>query len=159
MTAGEGAAATDATRAGTTRALRDIERELGVLLHRVRRRTAENAQAVDPGLQPAAYPVLLYVVEHEGVRAAAIVDHFGIDKGAVSRHVGHLEALGLVTRSCDPDDRRAQVLVATATGQERVRSLQAERRRVFADRLSDWSEEELADLAGRLARYNAALGG
>ena len=156
---GEGAAATDAARAGTTRALRDIERELGVLLHRVRRRTAENAQAVDPGLQPAAYPVLLYVVEHEGVRAAAIVDHFGIDKGAVSRHVGHLEALGLVTRSCDPDDRRAQVLVATATGQERVRSLQAERRRVFADRLSDWSEEELADLAGRLARYNAALGG
>ena len=51
------------------------------------------------------------------------------------------------------------MLVATATGQERVRSLQAERRRVFADRLSDWSEEELADLAGRLARYNAALGG
>ncbi len=105
-----------------------IERELGVLIHRVRRRTAQSAPAVHPELQPAALPVLLYVVDREPVRASDVVDHFGIDKGAVSRHVGHLEALGLVTRRCDPNDRRAQAIVPTALARRRVESVRAQRR-------------------------------
>lgn len=136
-----------------------IERELGVLLHRVRRRMTHSAAAVHPDLQPAALSVLLFVSEHEGARASDVVEHFGIDKGAVSRHVVHLEALGLLTRSSHPEDRRAQTLVPTELGAARLAAARAERRRDVADRLSDWRAEELASLADQLARYNRALEG
>lgn len=139
--------------------LRRIERELGVLIHRVRRRTVLSAPAVHVDLQPAAMPVLVFVVDHQGVRASEVVDHFGIDKGAVSRHVTHLESLGLITRAGDPDDGRAQILVATDLGRDRITALRAERRRVVAGRLADWTADDLAELAALLARYNASLEG
>jgi len=140
-----------------TASLRSIERELGVLLHRVRQRTAKNAAAVDPALQPAAFPVLVYIVDNDAAYASEIVEHFGIDKGAVSRHVVHLESLGLVTRTCDLADRRAQVIVATDHGRSRIDAVRAERRKVVASRLTDWSAGELDDLADLLARYNSSL--
>lgn len=140
-----------------TESLLRIERELGVLLHRVRRRTTQAAPAVHPDLQPAALSVLLFVVDNEGARAAEVVEHFGIDKGAVSRHVVHLESLGLLSRSCDPEDRRAQTLVPTDLARERVGAVRAARRRDVAGRLADWSAEELAALADQLGRYNASL--
>lgn len=145
--------------ARTTKAesLRRIERELGVLVHRVRRRIARIAGAVHPDLQPAAFPVLLLVVDQEHVHASDVVEHFGIDKGAVSRHVVHLESLGLLTRACDPDDRRAQTIVATELGRARVEAVRAARRKVVAGRLADWSGEDLTDLADLLARYNSSL--
>lgn len=134
-----------------------IERELGVLLHRVRRRTTEGASAVHPDLQPAALPVLLFVAEHETPRAQDVAEHFGIDKGTVSRHVAHLEALGLLSRSCDPEDRRAQILVPTELARERLEAGRERRRRDVAGRLAEWSAEELATFADRLARYNRSL--
>ena len=144
---------------GKSESLQRIEQELGVLLHRVRRRTTQHAPAVHPELQPAALSVLLFVVGHEGAHASDIVEYFGIDKGAVSRHVVHLESLGLLTRSCDPDDRRAQTLVPTDLARERVEEFRAVRRRDVADRLTGWSAEELAALADLLGRYNDSLEG
>lgn len=143
----------------TTKAesLLSIERELGVLLHRLRRRRVQFAPKVHPELQPAALPVLLFVIDHEGLRASDIVDHFGIDKGAVSRHVSHLESLGLISRTNDAADRRAQILVTTPLGRERVEQLREERRQVVAGRLADWAADDLAALARHLRRYNSSL--
>lgn len=143
--------------AAKNQSLLRIERELGVLIHRVRRRTAHSAAAVHPQLQPAALPVLLFVVDRQRVRASDVVEHFGIDKGAVSRHVAHLESLELLTRACDPEDRRAQTIVPTPLGRQRVDVVRAARREVVADRLAGWSEDELDTLADGLARYNASI--
>jgi DNA-binding MarR family transcriptional regulator len=140
-----------------TESLLRIERELGVLLHRVRRRTTQYAPAVHPDLQPAALHVLLFLLDNEGARASEVAEHFGIDKGAVSRHVVHLESLGLLSRSCDPEDRRAQMLVPTDLARERVGSARGARRRDVAGRLADWSAEELDALADQLGRYNDSL--
>lgn len=136
-----------------------IERELGLLVHRIRRRTVHYASAVHPDLLPAAMPVLVFVVDNQGVRASDIVDHFGIDKGGVSRHVAHLEALGLLTRACDPADGRAQTLVATATGRERIDAIRRARREVVAGRLESWSTSDLEAFADQLNRYNTSLEG
>ena len=38
---------------------------------------------------------------------------FGIDKGAISRQIQHLDDLGLVTRAPDPDDGRATLVAAS----------------------------------------------
>jgi DNA-binding MarR family transcriptional regulator len=137
--------------------LQSIEREIGVLLHRVRRTTLENARTIHPDLQPAGYSILLFVIDRDGTRASDIVDHFGIDKGAVSRQVAHLERLGLVERSSDPHDRRAHTLVASSVGVERVRALREQRRSVFAGRLSAWTAADLSEFAEQLRRYNASL--
>lgn len=139
--------------------LRDVERELGVLLRRVRRQSAANARAIHPDLQPTAYSVLLYVDEQETVRAVHIVDDLGIDKGAVSRHVRQLERLGLLERSTDPSDGRAQTLVVSDLGRRRIDALKAQRRSVFAGRLASWTAPELAAFARTLNRYNASLEG
>lgn len=139
-------------------ALRSVERELGVLLRRVRRQSAVNARAIHPDLQPTAYSVLRYVDEQETARAAQIVDDLGIDKGAVSRQVCQLERLGLLERSTDPSDGRAQTLVVSDLGRRRIDALKIERRSEFAGRLASWTAPELADLAGTLHRYNASLG-
>jgi len=89
-----------------------MERELRGLLRRVRRQSAADARAVHAELTPTAYAVLLAVLEHQPTRVAHIVEDLGIDKGAVSRQVAQLERLGLVARTTDPLDGRAQALVA-----------------------------------------------
>ena len=145
------------SRATKAESLLRIERELRVLVHRLRRRSAQSAAAVHPELQPAALPVLMFVVDNEGVRASDVVEHFGIDKGAISRHVVHLEGLGLLARACDPDDRRAQILVPTDEGRDRVLAVRADRRKEMAGRLERWSVGELTALADQLTRYNASI--
>ena len=137
--------------------MRDIERELVVLVRRVRRTTAENARRLHPDLQPSAYPVLVHIADREPTRACEVVDQVGMEKGGVSRQVAHLEQLGLVRRSSDPADRRAQTLVLTEDGRARLERLTGQRRTDFEKRLSAWSPGELASFAEQLARYNACL--
>lgn len=136
-----------------------IEREVGVLLRRVRRTSAEIARSIHPELAASSYPILLHVIDHEPVRAAQIVEHLGIDKGAVSRQVAQLERLGLIERAEDPDDGRAQTLVLSARGRERLHEVARQRSRTMAHRLGAWTDDELAQFARRLGRYNASLEG
>lgn len=137
--------------------LRGIEREVGVLIRRVRRVIHERARAVHPELQPASYLLLAHLAESGPLRASALVGEIGIDKGALSRQVQHLVDLGLLTRTDDPGDRRATLLSVSDDARERLDRVQRERSERFGQKLGDWSDEELADLAGRLSRYNAAL--
>lgn len=138
--------------------LHRIQQEVVVLLHRVRRTTIEHARRIHAELQPAAFSLLVVVADREPVHASDLVELTGVDKGAVSRHIAHLEQLGLVGRSCDPEDRRAQLVVVTPQGRARLDALETESRSAFAARLSGWSDADLADFAERLARYNRSLG-
>lgn len=137
--------------------VRALEHELGVLVRRVRRVIHERARSVHPELQPAAYLLLAYLAESGPQRASAVAEVFGIDKGAISRQVQHLEGLGLVERTPDPDDGRATLLRPTDDARARLVDLQRHRRKYLDERLSDWSDDDLASLVASLARYNAAL--
>jgi DNA-binding MarR family transcriptional regulator len=55
--------------------------------------------------------------------AAALIDALGMTKGAVSKIVTRLEDKGFVTRAPGDTDRRAQLLVLTATGRALVPTL------------------------------------
>ena len=142
-----------------TESLIGIEREIGVLLRRVRRVVAARAAMVHPELQPAAYLILVYVAEQGPQRSSAIAERFEIDKGAVSRQVQHLVDLGLLERRPDPVDGRASILDITAEGLRRHAEVNGSRRRFLEERLTDWDDEELAGFADLMVRYNASLEG
>jgi DNA-binding MarR family transcriptional regulator len=138
--------------------LRLLEQEVGVLIRRVRRVIGERARAVHADLQPAAYLMLGHLAEHGPMRASSMAEAFDVDKGAISRQVQHLIDLGLVDRSPDPADGRATLLSANAAAVDRLEAVADLRRRHLQERLGDWDDDELADLAGTLQRYNATLG-
>ncbi|UMG93738.1 MarR family transcriptional regulator [Nocardioides sp. TF02-7] len=99
-----------------TDALRRLEREVSVMIRRVRRVIGERARAVHPDLQPSTYLMLAYLVEQGPVRASAMSAVFDIDKGAISRQVQTLLDLGLVDRTPDPEDGRATLVSVSEEG-------------------------------------------
>lgn len=149
---------TDARTDARIDVLRDLESEVGVLIRRIRRVIGERARAVHPDLLPASYLMLAYVRDHEPIRASAMCTVFDIDKGAISRQVQHLIDLGLVDKQPDPEDGRATLLSISTDGEERLEGVAVERRELLAERLADWSAEELTAFSTSLRRYNDALG-
>lgn len=138
--------------------LRDLEHEVGVLIRRVRRVIGERARAVHPDLQPASYLILSTVAQGDPVRASVIADLFDVDKGAVSRQVKHLIELGLLAKEPDPADARATLLSVTDEARTRMADVVEHRRKYVDERLSGWSDDDLAGFVSELGRYNAALG-
>lgn len=140
-----------------TDGLRELEAEVAVMIRRVRRVIGERARAVHPELLPASYLMLGYVRDHGPVRASAIGAVFDIDKGAISRQVQHLIDLGLLDRSPDPDDGRATLLTVSGEALRRLEEVADQRRAQLAERLGDWTAEDLTSFAASLRRYNEAL--
>lgn len=138
--------------------LRELEGEMAVLLRRVRRVLGERARAVHAELLPASYLMLGYVRDHGPVRASVVGSVFDIDKGAISRQVQHLIDLGLLDRSPDPDDGRATLLTVSDEALRRLEEVADQRRVQLAERLGDWTADDLAGFAASLRRYNDALG-
>jgi len=66
--------------------------------------------------------------------------------------------LGLAERVPDPADGRAQLVRLTELGRERTDALRRARRKRFQDRLGEWSQEDLEQLAEALTRYNSVWG-
>ena len=138
--------------------LRHLEREVGVLIRRIRRVIGERARAVHPDLQPASYLMLSWLVDEGPVRASLMVENFNIDKGAVSRQLQHLDDLGLVERTPDPADGRATLVAASEDAVRRLADVAEHRRKWLDEQLGDWDAEELAHFADLLERYNHSLG-
>src|SRR5690348_10187668 len=100
--------------------LHQIEHEVSALIRRIRRVIGDRARALHPDIQPSSYLLVAHVAEFGPVRSSAVVEAFGIDKGAVSRQVQHLVDLELLTREQDPDDGRAWLLTVTDQTRQRL---------------------------------------
>ena len=134
-----------------------LEREVGVLIRRIKRVIGERAHAVHPDLQPASYVMLAWLADDGPMRAAAIAESFNIDKGAISRQLSHLAELGLVTRVPDPEDGRAMLVAASEDAVRRLADVAEHRRKWLDERLGDWTAEELDAFVETLGHYNRAL--
>lgn len=131
-----------------------LEREIGLLLRRSRALSARLAEQVHPELDGAAYGLLALLQDAGPLRASDLVARLGLDKSTVSRQVASLVALGLVDRSADPDDGRAQVLTPSAEGATRLARIRDARRERWETDLGDWPAEDVATLAELLHRLN-----
>lgn len=86
---------------------------------RVLQRAAHGA--VRERLEAAGYPevraphinLLAYVPRGEPTRMGVLADRLELTNGAVTQLVAHLESLGLLRRSRDPDDGRAVLVEPT----------------------------------------------
>jgi DNA-binding MarR family transcriptional regulator len=144
--------------AARAESLRHLEREVGVLIRRVKRVIGVRARLVHEELQPASYLMLTWLVDQGPVRASSMVETFNIDKGAVSRQLQHLDDLGLVERTPDPADGRATLVAASDDAVRRLADVAEHRRKWLDEQLGDWTSDELVHFAELLERYNESLG-
>ncbi|SFF56385.1 MarR family winged helix-turn-helix transcriptional regulator [Blastococcus tunisiensis] len=131
-----------------------LEREVGLLLRRARAISARLAGELHPDLDGAAYGLLALLQDSGPLRASEVVARLGLDKSTVSRQVAHLVDLGLVDRSADPVDGRAQVLTPSAEGSARLSRIRDVRRARWESDLEDWPAADVAQLAELLGRLN-----
>jgi DNA-binding MarR family transcriptional regulator len=131
-----------------------LEREIGLLLRRSRAISARLARELHPDLDGAAYGLLALLQDTGPLRASALVTRLGLDKSTVSRQVATLVDLGLVERSPDPEDGRAQVLTASSEGSARLSRIREARRARWEGDMADWRPDDVARLGELLARLN-----
>lgn len=132
-----------------------LERELAVLLRRARGISGQLARDLHPELEAGAYGLLLRVSLEGGARATDLASYLGIGKPTISRQLATLERLGLIERSRDAEDARAQVVTLTAAGAAQVEQVRSARRAHVHGLLSGWSEADVELLASLLGRFNA----
>lgn len=107
-------------------------------------------------LEPASYWVLKHL-EKGSMRITDLASSTQLDTSTASRHVSQLERSGLVERSSDPADGRAQRIGLTAEGRRQLESSILRRREVLASTLEGWDRADLADLDRLLTRVVAGI--
>lgn len=98
-------------------------------------------------LDRAAVALLRQVADSDPLRPGELAQRLGVEASHVTRTVQQLQKSGYVTRVPDPDDRRAQRIELTEAGRKAVSSVRDAGARGMQMALSDWSTDELQQLA------------
>ena len=122
-------------------------------------RIGRQLKAVTARTPDEAWAVLLLhrVKEHGPCRVSELAGHVGLDTSTVSRHTARLVKNGHVTRTDDPDDRRAARLVVTAKGRRLLTAATLARNEVIHGAVADWTEDELRIFCTLIERLADAL--
>jgi DNA-binding MarR family transcriptional regulator len=127
-----------------------VENEFGTLMMNLER--AKNR--VDSRIDRIALMVL-GTLDHRGPsRLTTVADCLGFDPSTMSRQVADLEKAGLLSRTTDPDDRRAALLEVSSEGQALMQRLRTGRRRRLERLLGDWPAEDIKTLGRILGMLN-----
>ncbi|WVF99867.1 MarR family transcriptional regulator [Streptomyces iakyrus] len=127
----------------------EIERALTRITYlstRARRHERLMALAGVP-LDRAAVALLRQIADSEPQRPGELAARLGVEASHVTRTVQQLQKSGYVTRVPAPDDRRAQRIELTDAGGEAITRIPEAGVRGMQLALSDWSPEELRQLA------------
>lgn len=106
-------------------------------------------QSLDFGL----FWLLKNLDEHGGLRVTELASRVDLDPSTVSRHVAQLEKLGLVERTPDPLDGRAQVVALTEPGLDQLRAAYDHRRELLVSGLADFASEDVDHLSRLLTHF------
>jgi|SRR5579864_6003384 len=91
------------------------------------------------------------------VSQAVLASHVHLEGATITHHVDRLEAVGLVRRRLDPDDRRVRRLELTEAGEELHRRLLAAAKTFEQRAMAGLSERDIAVVRRALARIQANL--
>ncbi|MFE5889851.1 MarR family winged helix-turn-helix transcriptional regulator [Streptomyces sp. NPDC002285] len=98
-------------------------------------------------LDRAAVALLRQVADSESLRPGELANRLGVEASHVTRTVQQLQKSGYVTRVPDPQDRRAQRIELTEPGRQAIARVREAGARGMQLALSDWTPEELRQLA------------
>ena len=101
--------------------------------------------------------VMSFFARRPGATQSDLAAHSGRDKAQLTRLVGELEALGLLTGAADPGDRRQRRLSLTAAGQTVQRSLAQQAARLNKAAAAGLNAGERQQLLGLLQRVKDNL--
>jgi len=106
---------------------------------------------VDEPVDKAGLAVLHEARRLGTFRPSDLAAQMRLDVSTISRHLHSLEQQGMVHRSADPDDARAQQISITALGGEVLKRMMDHRAATIRDAVADWPEVD-RDALGRLLR-------
>ncbi|SED91715.1 DNA-binding transcriptional regulator, MarR family [Arthrobacter alpinus] len=144
----------------------DVEAVFGQL-REISRRSNARSRIIDHPLTFVEHSLLRFIATTAGTRATDIATAFALNRSTVSRQINTLIGLGLVhyqdheTGGKDNStgaetSGRGRILALTELGRIQLASSTAAHQDVVKDRLSGWTDSEIATFAAALARYNEA---
>jgi DNA-binding MarR family transcriptional regulator len=108
-------------------------------------------------LTQAQFGVLAHLSANEGITQQALSEKLFVTKGNVCGLIGRLEERGLVVRSNDPDDRRANHLELTPAGRELIEQVIPVNDHFINDYMSALDPDEQETLRILLRRLDKSL--
>jgi DNA-binding MarR family transcriptional regulator len=108
-------------------------------------------------LDPGSFWLLKTLASKGPMRVTELAGCASLDTSTVSRHVAQLERSGLIERTPDPDDRRAQRVALSGAGLDRLTASMAQRRAVLVKSLETWPRGDIVSLSRLLERFVSTI--
>jgi len=100
---------------------------------------------------------ILKHLKRTDARLTELAEALTVSLPVASRAVGALESEGYVIRRADPDDARASLLSLSPIGLDYVKARQSKFIAHFAERLAEWSDDDVAQAEAVLSRLREPL--
>lgn len=135
----------------------NLEKEFSTVLLHARQSIVRRAKAIHPDLQVPGFRILALLMTDDSQQQGALADRLQLDKATISRLVRHLEALGLITRSSDPTDGRAQLVTLTKKARDGWKASALDVRQKLRSHLEDWQRDDLVRFTNLMHKLNTSL--
>ncbi|HWC85396.1 MAG TPA: MarR family winged helix-turn-helix transcriptional regulator [Solirubrobacteraceae bacterium] len=120
----------------------DTAARLRASIGRLSRRLRPTAAGAAAGLTPTRISVLFTIARRGPIRLSDLAEEEGLNPTMLSRVIAGFADAGLVTRVCDPQDRRAALVEATAAGRKLCERMRGERTDVLEVALAALGEDD-----------------
>lgn len=104
-------------------------------------------------IDPGTFWLLKTIAGSGPLRVTEVASSVNLDPSTVSRHLSQMERSGLIDRSPDPVDGRAQLVAVSAEGRSQLEAAFARRRELLASSLADWNPQDLAEFERLLNKF------
>lgn len=104
------------------------------------------------GVDPGTFWLLKGLAANDALRVTELAALANLDASTVSRHVAQLHRTGLIERSPDPADGRAQRVAISPAGRDLLQDGLARRRELLINSLAGWTPTDIGTLDQLLSR-------
>jgi len=109
------------------------------------------------GIDPSTFWMLKGLASRDAMRVTELAALANLDASTVSRHVAQLHRSGLIDRTQDPDDGRAQLVTLSERGRQLLIDGMARRRELLARSIADWENTDIETFDRLLGRFVGTL--